>query len=127
VNRPRYDANGFEKQYAERKRDSRRQRLVVRGAASSNKLKGAPPPSRDFFIYRVAKETSAENIIDFLNDSEVQFNDVHQLSKPDSMYKSFKLSVPISQMERVLEKSLWPAGIMVRRFRPKRSEQPEYS
>jgi hypothetical protein len=118
---PRYDKEGYEVPYLQRKKQAKRQRLLITGSKSGgNRFKGAPPPSRDFFIYRVDNDTSTDDIIDFLNDNTIAFRDVIQMSKIGSTYKSFKLVVPMTEYDKVVDEDLWPEGIKVRRFLSRR-------
>ena len=49
--------------------------------------------------------------------------DFQCISHPEARFKSFKLSVPASQFERLFDEKLWPEGVVVRIYTTPRSGQ----
>ena len=49
--------------------------------------------------------------------------DFRCISHPEARFKSFKLSVPASQFERIFDEKLWPEGVVVRIYTTPRSGQ----
>lgn len=103
--------------------NQRRNRKFLEGMATPNDssnedggLRGAPRPSRDFFIYRVEKDTSEEDIKRHLEKKGVSFRKIIKISHAEALFASFKVTVCVSITEQIMQPSLWPVGIRVRRF-----------
>ncbi len=88
----------------------------------SSTFKGAPAPDRLLFIYRVAKDTDADEIKNFLVARQFTVRDFVQTSNENARFKSFKLTVPVSEFGKLFDENLWPAGVRVRKYIPPRSE-----
>lgn len=97
---------------------------IIEGAATSKQtaFKGAPEPSRDLFIYRVQKDTSAEALKAHLADLRTDGKMTHPertlacISKDEATFRSFKLTVAVSDFSRLMDGNVWPHGVRVRRF-----------
>ena len=98
------------------RKEARRQRKIVTGIGGSNRFKGGPPPTRDYFIYRVVKPTTEEAIKDFLQDNEITCDKVKMVSNPEAKYCSFKISVCVNEVDKLLTPDIWPEGVRVRKF-----------
>ena len=69
---------------------------------------GAPEPFRDIFIYRVHPDTSKRDIEAGIRDRNFEVRDLVCISSEQSVFKSFKLTVPASQLSSLLtDESLW--------------------
>ena len=79
-------------------------------------VKGAPEPVRDVFIYRVSKDTVTETLIKFVKGNKFNVINLSCVSNNDAKYKSFKLSIPVSEYDKILDDSMWPIGVRVRRY-----------
>jgi hypothetical protein len=79
-------------------------------------FKGAPEPSRHLFIYRVDSETQTIDLKTFIGDHGFDVRELNLVSHKESMFKSFKLTVPVSQFKDLFEVSLWPSGVRVRKY-----------
>lgn len=103
-------------------RQNVRNKRVVMGNSSSNVasrgFRGAPEPDRHLFIYRVEKSASEDDISDYLQGQNISFRSVACLSNPDSKFKSFRLTVAVSNYKQLFDDSLWPQGVRVRSYRP---------
>ena len=101
----------------------RKRRNIVTGKATSNNfLKGAPEPSRDIFVYRADKSTTVDMIQSHLIEKGIMPVNSVCVSNPDAKFKSFKISVPVSQCNAMFNPDIWPEGIRIRRFyHPKNS------
>ena len=121
------DSEGYEiPSYQKKKvrRMQKRQRVVLGTASPSSSLvKGAPPPRRDFFVFRLDKSTTAEQLLMYLNDKDVSPIDAVEVSHPHSKFKSFKVTVSITNAEKILNPECWPRGIGVRRYRAARNQE----
>jgi hypothetical protein len=88
-------------------------------------VKGAPEPSRHLFIYRVDHGTTEEDLKSLLQESgyDFQIRDLECISHASAVFKSFKLSVPVSQFENLFNDEIWPDGVRVRQYRPAKANQ----
>lgn len=87
-----------------------------------SKLKGAPEPSRDVFVYRVQKGVEAKDIQDHMAEQNIQIRDVKMISNEEAKFCSFKVEIKLSDYDTVVDSAFWPEGIRVRRYykpRPK--------
>ena len=107
----------------ERRRQERaRQRTIVTGTSNSARLKGGPPPVREFFVYRVQKCAEENDIEDYLTENNIDFISVIKVSNPDAKFSSFRVSVPIAMVKKVMDGNMWPEGISVRKFYPPKKD-----
>ena len=83
---------------------------------SDHRVRGAPEPERQLFIYRVDRQTVTEDLKIYIQEAGITVCSLACVSKEDSKFKSFKLSVPLSQFKRLFDNQMWPEGIRVRRF-----------
>ena len=111
-------SEGYELSREDRRRRTRqrRQQNFIAGTAASTRLLGAPPPTRDFFVYRVDKSTSIEDIKDHLSGCDINIRDLKKVCHSESKFNSYKLSVSVTNADKVMDASIWPDGIRVRRF-----------
>lgn len=86
-------------------------------------LQGAPLPSRDFFISRAMKGTTVEKVREHLRCCDIDVRDLTVISHNEAKFTSFKLTVPISEISKVIDPDNWPTGINVRKYYNRR-EQP---
>lgn len=93
-----------------------RKKKIVTGNTTHAQIKGAPEPVRDMFIYRVHQDTESDILCKHIEDNGFNVLDLTCISKPEAKFKSFKLSVPVSQFTKLFDESLWPVGIRVRRY-----------
>lgn len=100
------------------KRQQRRRQKVITGSGTSGTgtFKGAPEPTRSMFVYRVDPQTNISDLRVHLQDMDIEVREIACVSHPDSIFKSFKLDVPISVVDELLNGDLWPKGIKIRRF-----------
>ena len=107
----------------ERRRQERaRQRTIVTGTSNSARLKGGPPPVREFFVYSVQKCAEENDIEDYLTENNIDFISVIKVSNPDVKFSSFRVSVPIAMVKKVMDGNMWPEGISVRKFYPPKKD-----
>ena len=133
ASKPSQYAEGFEYPAAYKKNIRRKQngsntlmKKAVTGARDSSKLRGAPVPSRDLFIYRVAKDTDVNDLTEYMKEAGVDPRCVTKVSKSEAKFDSFKVEVKVTDMETALEEDFWPVGICARRFyKPKQNTEAE--
>ena len=99
----------------ERQQEAKRRRVII-GSAHSSKVQGAPEPERHLFIYRVNQSTTTDHLRAHIQNHGFTVKFLECISKPVSKFKSFKLSVPVSEFSKLFDCSIWPEGIRVRKF-----------
>jgi uncharacterized coiled-coil protein SlyX len=112
---------GFQYQRSERLRQARK-RAVITGTGRSTTIRGGPPPIRQFFVHRVVKGVTEQDIKDYLSENDIVFNDVCILSKLEATFSSFRVSVPINMVQKIMDGEMWPEGIRVRKYFPPKSQ-----
>jgi hypothetical protein len=105
------------------KRKERKQALLGKGKSVST-LRGAPPPSRDMFVFRVDKMTSVNDLKDYIIGKGCEARDIIIVSHKDSHYKSFKVTVSVTDYNNLMKPEIWPEGIMVRQYRVRSNKAP---
>ena len=115
--------NGFLYQPREVRRMRKQQShsAVVGTREANGRFRGAQAPSRDIFVYRVENDALESEIECHFKDNGIVPRSVETVSHADAMYKSFKLTVSVNDMGKVLDADFWPEGIMVRRYRTTQS------
>ena len=115
--------NGFLYQPREVRRMRKQQRhsAVVGTREANGRFRGAQAPSRDIFVYRVENDALESEIKCHVKDNGIVPRSVETVSHADAMHKSFKLTVSVNDMGKVLDADFWPEGIMVRRYRTTQS------
>ena len=106
------------------RRRERRQAIIGKGNTAA-RLKGAPEPGRDLFVFRLDSETTNGDIKAYLQSHNISVLKIDQMSHENSKYKSFKVTVPVSRLNDLLKEEVWPAGVGVRRFRNIRKQHDE--
>ena len=106
------------------KQNERQRHRIITGnaVARSGHFKGAPEPGRDLFIYRVDTSTDVSDLRTHLTDYGFHIRKLDCISNPDSKFKSFKLTVPMSEFNDLFDGSLWPFGVRVRKYIPPKRE-----
>ena len=92
-------------------------RKRVHGTVSGGRIQGAPPPIRSLFVSRVMRSTS-----DDAKSLRVNIIDFERVSHDDSKYKSYKVTVSISDYMYLFDSELWPEGIYIGRYNQPRTE-----
>ena len=112
------------KEQLKRSRRQELRRKVVQGSAMFNggKVKDAPEPDRYLFIYRVDKNTDQKDLRKYISQNGFSVCGLECISRPESKFLSFKLTVPLSQFKRLFDPSLWPEGFRIRKFVPSRRD-----
>ena len=103
----------YQSQYQKR---LKRQKIVT-GKATTGRIRGAPPPSRDIFVYRLNSDTVDDDMLAYLHDNSVDVRDLICMSHEDSKFKSYKVTVSVTDMNRVFNEDFWPSGVRVRKFK----------
>ena len=114
------DDDGFTKVEKRRRRPIR-----VIGTGSSEKLLGAPEPSRDIFIYRVQKTTVKDDIDEYLRDRNITPRAVEKVSHAEARHASFRVELQMKDLKTLLNGEFWPEGVYVRRYYRRSNRDPE--
>ena len=117
VNNKKDDNSEGNFQYPPYFRRKLRRQHIVTGTGPTSRLRGAPLPSRDVFIYRLNRDTSIQDIEAFLNEKDIEVRELDCLSHADAKYKSFKLSISVNDLNTVFSEDFWPMGVKIRKFR----------
>lgn len=100
----------------QRRQDARRRKVITGTKGNVGSFKGAPEPSRDFFVSRVATDVSTTDIRDYLTERDISVRLLDKVSHEDAKFQSFKLTVPVSSVKDLLSDDVWPCGVKVRRY-----------
>lgn len=92
-------------------------RQRIQGRAQSATVQGAPPPKRDFFVSRVHRDTVDEHMKQYITDKGINSVELVIVSNPSAAFKSYKLSVPVSERPKILCADIWPYGVCVQKWR----------
>ena len=104
-----------------KKVENKRKRTVVVGTnTAAVRVHGAPPPSRDLVIERVAQYTSEHDIKEYIEEHGVKVRSLALMSHVDAKYLKFKLEISKNDLGKVYASEFWPCGISVRKYFPPR-------
>ncbi len=96
---------------------NRGRRGVIMGHGAGTGLRADPLPNRDFFISRIHKDDGLEVMRQYIRSEGVVIKDLAQTSHADSVFNSFKLSVVVTDVQKVRDPSMWPCGVFIRKWR----------
>ncbi len=113
--------SGFQHQRHQLKQMRRQTKVITGNVTSSKTFRGAPEPDRQLFIQRVRKEVTETDVKAYLVAKDFTVRDLVRMSHDDAKYNSFKLTVPVTEFEKLLEPDVWPSGVRIRRFREKQN------
>ena len=98
-----------------------RRRVIGSNATAHRTLRGAPPPTRDFFVSRVTVG-DREGIKELIEANGIQVYNIDKMSNYQARFKSFKVKISVLDKEKILNESMWPNGIQCMMWRnPRRS------
>ena len=103
------------------KESSNARRYVRRGGITGNStsggLRATPLPVRDFFVYRVNSDDTTDVLSGYLRSHGIVPIAVVPKNQQGSKFNSFKVTVNIANVEKMMEPSTWQCGVCVRRWR----------
>ena len=75
-------------------------------------------PPADIFVWGVHPDTTIEDIVNDLADSNiiVKETDIEKKSRDEAYLCSYRISVPASDLQKALDPSIWPLRVKVREF-----------
>ena len=112
ISHPSHASQGF--QYQNRR--TRPKATHITGTSRSDKIRGAPEPSRDIFVYRVAKGTSEKDIQEYMADNNVNVRSIERVSLDVAKFSSFNVELKKSDLNRALKTEFWPTSVCVRKY-----------
>ena len=105
----------------ERQRENRRHKIITGKSQTNANFWGAPEGNKDLFIFRVHPDTVCTDIEQLLVDQQCEVRNLDCVSNPNSIFKSFKLTVPASHFGKIYNENFpWPEGVSIRKFIPPR-------
>ena len=105
-------------QTREQKRRKWRQKLMdksVIGKREGSRLKSGSKYT-DLFIFRVHNDVATEEIKSYLTDEDISVIELKLVSHEQARMKSFKLTIPTKDKEKVMSQEFWEEGIGCREF-----------
>ena len=84
----------------------------------SCRFRGAPVPQKSLFISRVDKETTLDDLNDYIADLRLDVNvdKIELVSHAKARCNSFRLDLSACDFEKLMNPDLWPDGTCVRRY-----------
>ena len=74
------------------------------------------PPLLNIWVYKVA-EGNTSTVMGYIKSKNINVNSVILKSKPESKYKSFKITVFKRDLNYLLNNDFWPEGVMCKIWR----------
>jgi hypothetical protein len=118
----RVSVSSYEVPRTHKKKQKRNKFISGTVSPNSSAFKGAPMPDRHLFIYRVDKSASDRDISAFLVARQFNVRELTCVSNENAKFKSFKLTVPVTEYSNLFDGNLWPAGVRVRKYISPKSE-----
>lgn len=91
-------------------------RTGIIGQANDTVLRGAPAPNRDIFIARVHKSDGLAEVEAHNKSKGVTPIDLSLACHAESKFNSFKLSVALGDVDKIMDPTMWPTGVRVRKW-----------
>ena len=87
----------------QQKRVAKKKYKVISGSGNADSIRGAPELSRDIFVYRVHDSTTVDDMESYITDMGLQVRNIECISKPGSCFKSFHVTITVSQLDKSFE------------------------
>ena len=98
--------------------------VVFGNGCDSDRVQGAPPPSKDLVIERVSKVTKETDLKDHIKSKVVCVCSLYLMSHIDAKHQTFKLEISKDDLMKGYNPDFWSCGINIRRyFPPKRGDK----
>ena len=123
--RPRVDENDVEEVVVtetngEDKRQTNKRKAAAVVGTSNSSVSGRKmrSPPADIFVWGVHPDTTLEDIVNDLADSDIKIEtkDILVKSKTEATLKSYKISVPAADLQKALSPEIWPMRVKVREY-----------
>ena len=99
------------------KESSNARRVGITGNSTSGGIRATPLPVRDLFVYRVNSDDTTDVLCAYLRSHGIVPIAVVPKNQQGSKFNSFKVTVNIANVEKMMEPSTWQCGVCVRRWR----------
>lgn len=106
--------DGFEPSRYEKKKDKRKQNKLITGSKKGPKL--ARVPRYHFHIRNVSNDVNDDEIKTLIEDTATEIIEFVKVSNETAFSKSYRLSIPADDQEKILDEDVWPEGIVISRF-----------
>ena len=97
--------------------NKRRNQNRLVGQAQNTGLLAAPMPSRDFFISRVNKNVTVDQLGAYIKSKGVEYRNLIKTNHADAVHGSFRLTISLSDVKNVQNAAFWPKDLWVRKWR----------
>ena len=96
-----------------------RRRKIYGNGTSSAELEGAPFPIRKIWVSRV-HNGNIQKVERYMTNKNIECHEIEQVSNVNSVYSSYKITVPITALDNVFDRSFWPPGVRCQMWRDPR-------
>ena len=69
------------------------------------------------FVFRIQPTTDDVALKNWIEEKCVTLLDFHKVSHPDSKYKSFKITVSVTDYMFLYDSRQWPEGVCIEKFK----------
>ena len=114
-------------EFQEVRRRRRQNRRGIVGTGEQQGDSGLRAAEEELFLYRVSCDTTCQDILDYIDrmnkkkSLHVTVKKLVQMSHAESYTKSFKMTLSSVDFSTMMQGSMWPPRVQVRRFiRPRR-------
>ncbi len=101
----------------------RREKLVMGNKTDDRLQSGSGRVT--IIVQYVRKQYENDDIKKYLNDENVNVDNIETVSHPESLTKSFKVDIKYHDKSKVVSEDFWPQGIGCRLWRSKRFQNTE--
>ncbi len=112
------DNDGFTMYKSRRKKNKR----IIVGTKVTDKIRGAPEPSRSVFV-RVHSSTTFEDLKEYIESLGLEVRSLDKISHEDAKSKSYRLDIPKRQYNYAFDASIWPKEVTIKPFYRAKSSQ----
>ncbi len=101
----------------------RREKLVMGNKTDDRLQSGSGRVT--IIVQNVRKQYENDDIKKYLNDENVNVDNIETVSHPESLTKSFKVNIKYHDKSKVVSEDFWPQGIGCSLWRSKRLHNTE--
>ena len=112
-----------ERQQAEKRARVNRYTFLKGTGGTTGGVSGATERVRHLFIKNVTWETEDSAVLKLIEEKGFDIREFKALAHPNALSKSFKLSVPASQFDRLFDATIWPSDVLIRSYQVPKAEQ----
>jgi hypothetical protein len=103
-----------------RRAERRRQRFITGSGMTQSRIKGAPEPARDLFIFRLENCVTCKDLMDFIESLNCKVRELRCVSN-----ENVRLTVGKSDYEKLYDDQIWPEGVRIRKYIPARPKDTD--